>query len=550
MAEPAKPQPAPAPSRSAPAAEAQAPRRDSSLPEQLIAGGTHLRPSNVLSLQRTIGNAAIVRQMRMTPSAQSDIQRWPPGSPNFTPAQNASSASGAGQQPITIATADAAYRRARAIVDHTPTPQLPAVRHQIEQAIDQHGHVNTVISLTLGTETVDGFPSDRLQDLFGATDLGSRRNFERAQQQEARTQEQAAAARRLEQARLEAMRQRVATENHLRSLDNPSAGPNGTYQVLSPDGRTINITQQQMDQLRRAAWSSIRTLVNQAQNHLASAGDTAAFANNSLILVPNAGAEELGQHGGANESLAAAIRQLGLGTGQAHDTGSLLTAFSSATAAVESAVAAERATLARTQDTTNLENVIYVLRAVRDACIAIDGTLLTIATGGGMGAIVLGSAASSVAGGAAAAEDQYLDTGRVNWGEIVTGAVVSTVVGSIGNRLNPTLTSALQQGITRNLIRVLAQPSMRATLSAQTRLTLVHAIETHVVPRVTSMVVGRAGGAAGAIINGVAVGQSEAQITQALRDQVNWRSLITEALNTEANVSGPRVNGAPQQHNF
>lgn len=99
-----------------------------------------LGPAAFLQVQRFAGNAVAGRLAATTGIT---VQRDPP--------------------PVGGTDTDAAYRRARAIIDEATAAELPSLRRDVGRAMDSHGLASGVLlTLRLGTQDVPGISSERL----------------------------------------------------------------------------------------------------------------------------------------------------------------------------------------------------------------------------------------------------------------------------------------------------------------------------------------------------------------------------------------------------
>ncbi len=168
------------------------------------------RQQSVLAMQRTQGNAAVRRMLK---GRSGTVQRI----------GNEVSSDGA-----------VSFRQARSLIDRSPMSELPRLRADIEYAMQQHP-VSISFTLQLGSTSIPDFLSDQLSRLIGFTDVGSRQNFERDQQD-------ANARISIEAAQRDAADRRIRTMNYLRSLDNPESAVvrgQAMYSVINPSGQRI-----------------------------------------------------------------------------------------------------------------------------------------------------------------------------------------------------------------------------------------------------------------------------------------------------------------------
>lgn len=495
----------------------------------LSESGSRLRtldPGFVLHLQRTMGNTAVRRLIQRDGPQNRSV------APAFTPARNYTLGSDAQQnaQAQSQPNPDAAYRRARSLIDATPTNQLNTLRQQIEAAIEAHP-ASGLFTLQLGGQSISGFPSDRLNDLLGTTDVGSRRNFERAQ----RAEEVRLANERLNQ--------------FLRDAENPQRGVMQTanyFYVHDRSGQLQQLTQEQLTAWRGRLNAELSRLINQARTNLAVAQDVrqhfAGTANGRWNPQSEQESNDLA-FGAADATLA----QTQLAQGQYY------AAYQTILSALSTSQRAHQAVVGGLQDTAGAERNLAILRFVRDASAAIFGTLVTVAVGGSSGAILLGAAVGAAGAAGGQVEDQYYETGQVNWNAVLWDSVFNTVSGFVGGTAGGALTRALVREMSVELIRMGVPRAARLIVLQR------------IVPVVTNGVVARIAAAGGANASGTMQNQTvgyftpadprraatsqyqrltDEQIDQATSDQTNFRNNFIEVWNQSSGLLGEALRAA------
>ncbi len=262
-----------------------------------------------------------------------------------------------------------------------------------------------------------------------------------------------------------------------------------------------------------------------AENHLATARQTSRYAASSLN--PSADPVEQRQHGwDAASEMGNAVTQMGMGS-----TGSLEAAFRAASAALDSARQSHDAALRGALNTETVEMLLGAARIVRDTCITIEGSLVTVLTGGtapAFGAVLAGAATAAVMGAEASVLDQYFERDQVAWGPLVATTILNVVTGALGGQLGNVVNRSIAERLTRVLSTQLASSMISA--SARDRITAT------VVPNIVNTIIARASAAPTALVSAsyTPVGgrsATSAEVEAAFTNEVSVTAICREVIN-------------------
>lgn len=413
----------------------------------------------------------------------------------------------------------------------------------ISGAAARAGQVSGLITLTLpGNVTIDQFPSDQLPGLLEYANTA----FQRAPADPA-------SERMFRQVQREA-EVRIANERldqFLRDAENPQRGVMQTansYFVHDRNGQLQQLTQEQLTQWRGRLISEITRIIGQSGSNIGAAQDTRQHFSGTPhgIMNPQSGQEESDiLFGGANMDVAR------LEISQGH----YYAAYHAALDALHIAQRARGAVSGGLQDTAGMQEALWWARFTRDTSAALFGTLVTVATGGGAGAVMLGAATGAALTAGAEIQDQYSETDRVNWNSVLWNAVFNTVGGFIGGRSGGALTSAIVRDMSVELVRMGVPRSARLFVLQRA------------VPLVVNGVMARITASAGASASGTMQNTTvqnftpanpqqastsqyqhltAEQIQTAADDQVGIRNSVVEVLNQSGGQLGELLRAAAQ----
>lgn len=398
----------------------------------------------------------------------------------------------------------------------------------ISGAAARAGQASSLITLTLpGNVTIDQFPTDQLTRLLeyantiairAPADPASERLFRRIQRE------------------AEARIANERVEQFLRDAENPQpgTGPNAnTFLVHDRNGQIQHLTQEQLTQWRDRLTAEITRQIGRAQANLGAAQDVRqhfAGTRNGRWNPQSSQEESDLMFGGADLTLAqSAIAQRRYAE-----------AYHAVITAVAQGQRARQAVVGGLQDTASAQQNLVYMRFARDLGVAILGTLVTAATGGGAGAVLLGAAVGATGTAVSEAEDQYYETDRVNWNGVVWNGVFNTLFGFLGGVGGGALAEVISAPLKEELIR-------RGISTASQ-----HFINERIVPTIINGIMARANAAAGAAASGRAQNATVGNFTPAdprqqitsqyqrltpqqvdalAADQVGIRNIVIETLN-------------------
>ncbi|MBW4438600.1 MAG: hypothetical protein KME04_15775 [Pleurocapsa minor GSE-CHR-MK-17-07R] len=508
-----------------PAAEAthaQSPDQAEAVPAFPLTGQP-VQQARLLALQRIAGNAAVARMVQRSQGTR--IQRdTPPGA--TTPMQ-----------------------RARAALDAMSQDRVGEAAAMISGAAARAGQASSLITLTLpGNVTIDQFPTDQLPRLLeyantiamrAPADPASERMFRRVQQAQDQANERRIANERLNQ--------------FLRDAQNPQRGTGqnaNTFLVHDRNGQLQQLTQEQLTQWRDRLTAEINRIISQANTHVNVTNDVREHFSGTINGMANPTSFEAGL------DLQAVSRQMDA-AGQYLARGRFVGAYLFAAEARRQAESVHTGRVQGMQDTSVAQEALWWARFVRDTSAALFGTLVTVATGGGAGAVLLGAATGAALTAGAEIQDQYSEGDRVNWNSVLWNAVFNTVGGFIGGRSGGALTTAVVHEMEKELVRM----GVAVTGRAQ-RIVLERAV-----PLVVNGVMARVSAAGASGLSGrmqnttvrnftpanpqqQATSQyqhlTQEQIDTLASDQVNIRNSVVEVLNQSGGQLGELLRTAAQ----